>query len=214
MKRSGDWYRSAWMLVLGLYVFVSIAYVLGGAAGIRIGGAALGFNRASDNVLYEIDDRRAFLVRVSQSSNSESFSVVNYRRDNSPLGWFCGSCVLDGSVINNASYRKGDLVYSNVPHLSDIDVVDLGTGETFAVDVAEPPAGQRVDPAQIPLYRELGLTFDPEFKLSATTMSDSFERLPAQAESCIMFQLAFWFIFGVLLLLGIPRLLKRVRQAV
>jgi hypothetical protein len=210
---SRNWYGRTWIAVLSLYVGVSIIYFLFDASGVRIGGAAVSFNRNYDNTLYKIDNRRAFNVRVSDSPGFDSFSVVNYRRDFSPLGWVCGSCVLDGGVINVIDYRKGDLVYTDMPHLMGTDVANLATGETFDVDAPEPPPGQTVDPAQIALYRELGLTFDEQYKLSVANISSSLERLPARAESCVVFQLAFWFVFGVLLLLGIPKLINRLRRA-
>jgi hypothetical protein len=208
---SQNWYGRAWIALGILYLGVNIIYFLLGGSGVQIGGATISFNRTADNTLYEISDRWAFNVRVGATSGVESFSIVNYRRDLSPLGWVCGSCVLDGGVMNNAHYRKGDIVYTEFPHLSGVDVVNLATGEVFEIDAAEPPPGQRVNPEAIPLYRELGLTFDPEYKLSVANIGDAFERLPAQAESCVVVQLAFWFMFGVLLLLGIPRLINRFR---
>lgn len=212
--RIRNWYWTTWKIVIVLYIGVSVVYYVVGADTARVRRTPISFDRQYDNTLYKIDDQRAFLVNANADPNLDWFAVVNYRRDDSPLGWVCGSCVLDGSVINGVDYQKGDFVYTDQPDISKIDIANLVTGETFPVEVAAPPAGQIVDPAQIPRYRELGLTFEPQYRLTTATLQTSRQQLPAQAESCVVFQLAFWFVFGILALLGIPRLIRRLTMAV
>jgi hypothetical protein len=191
------WYIAVGGLLVGLFVLFNVAYRLG-AGGIEVSGASSSFDREFDHQLFKIDDRRAFLIF------DDNISVVKYAGGLAPFRPVCGTYEPDGSVINLAHFKKGDWVYSKYPEFDGPDAYNLRTEEVVKVDVPDRKGSERVDPATVPFYAEHGFTFDDALLLKPELVAKEHEPLSTMNESCVTFNAAFYLLFALMIVVGIP----------
>ncbi|NUP10398.1 MAG: hypothetical protein HOW73_30475 [Polyangiaceae bacterium] len=204
-----DWWLAVMTLLGGLFVVFNLIYRFG-FGGVSVSGADVSFNREFDGQLWKIDDHLAYRT----GKHPDDVAVVRYKSGAIPFRPVCGSCDLDGSLLNTAQFKKGAWVYSEYPELEGVDVVNIETGEKFEVDAKKPEPGKRSDPSTIAFYRDRGLTFDDDLRLDARRVAKEATPLSTINESCIVFNAAFFLLFGLmvvaLLLVFLTRVVRRV----
>jgi hypothetical protein len=193
-----SWYTAVGGLLAILFVLFNLYYRIG-ASGISFGGASTSFEREHDHQLFKIDDRNAFLV------HGEHISIVKYKGGLAPFQLTCGTYDLAGGVLGGADYRSGDWVYSNYPEFDGADAYNLRSGEVIELDVPRPQTG-RVDPKAVPFFVQHGLTFDPALALTPERVAKDHAELSTMNESCVTFNAAFYLLFGLMFIAGIPLL--------
>lgn len=212
-----DWIVAIAMLVGGLWLSFTVAYVMG-ASGVRLNGNALSFDRDGDDELYEIADGLAFEVWDTW------VSVVRTEPGVFPANPVCGRFDTAGMVIGHPNWIADGVVFTDVLGPNDTAAgVELATGallDRAALEArgllatkpaaeaprpgAKPPRdGARAAGAAPPTPRATAAPFDAE---QART---DFERVRPVQESCIVYNAAFVFLFLLLGLIAAPVALSR-----
>jgi hypothetical protein len=202
----------AWLAVnlvlAALFVGLNLAY-RAGADGVELKGGVASFDREFDGALFGIDATRAYRV-----SGSGDVSVVKIKPGTPPFRPVCGTTSLDGSLINLAMYQRGDWVYSGYPEFDGVDAYNVRTGETLSVDAPTPEPGKMSDPASVPEYRSRGLTFAAANKLTAERIMRGHRQLASIEESCVVFNAAFFLLFGASAVAGLWLTARALRSGV
>lgn len=185
------WYVAVWALLLVLFGAFFIAYKLG-ASGVRISGSVLSFNRQQDNLLFKIDDERAFNIHPLAELN-EFIAIVFYRKAYFPFSAVCGTYTPNGTVINNATYKKGDWIYTKYPYFKGTSVFNTSTKMVYAPFSPTPELGKDIKIEEVPFYQEKNFSFDESYKLSRQQIMQNFSPLSTCKESCMVVIVAFLF---------------------
>jgi hypothetical protein len=195
--RIPSWYWAVLLLTLGIVAALQLAYVLG-AGGVSVGGADVDFGRKYDRMVFAIDDARGFAV-----GGEDDIAIVKTRPGMPPFRPVCGRCELAGSILPAADYMHGDWVYSEWPDITDVDAVNLVTGETLVLDVPRSAPGKPLDPATVPEYVARGLDFAAEKKLTPRHLAGRYEDGRLIQESCLVLQMAGMLCLAIVAVIGL-----------
>lgn len=176
-----------------LYVVVCVAYYVFGASGVSFGGAGVGFEREKDRFVLRVDDARGFSLHGSGPP-----ALVRLKRAPFPLWPLCGRCELDGAIVPMVTHLDGDWAYTDFPMSGRPAAYNLATRET--VTVAAPPSAPLPAGAVVPEYAARGLALADEKKVTPRALAGRYEDGRAVKESCLVFQFAFWALYGVMFL--------------
>jgi len=202
------WFKGLGALLLLLWVLFNVAYRLGLTTVVVYGAEAPFADQKFDHTLYKIDELHGFLI-----GSSDDIAVVSYADGTFPFAPVCGSFEPKGRVLNLANYQKDDWVYSQYPQFGGPIATNLKTGQVLSGDAFTIPDDGPADPSQIPAYRENGLTFDPQYLLTPAKVAAGYPKLSTINDSCVTFNLAFFLLFIVMALIGIPLVLLAWRRA-
>lgn len=197
-------YVALWVSVSILFIASWIA-VQQGQSGLRFMGSRLSFTQYSTYQLYKIDDTLAFEVQ------NERVAVVSYEKTSglyALAGQYQHAPVeRPGSVfMPSADYRQGDYVYSAYP-AGQTTIVNMRTRETVGAQVPAAVMAERgwlIEVSQLPAYRERGLTAAEEQHLTPALIAAQYPPLPTYNENLFVVQMAYYLVFAVLLMGGIP----------
>lgn len=212
MKKSTQVYATIWIIVLMLFG-ASITSVTSGNGSIRFMGAKMNMAQGSTYQLYKINDSLAFEIQPNH------ISVVSYEKT-SGLYSFAGDYQhtpvdAPGSVfVVSADYQKDDYVYTSFP-MGRTSIVNIKTGETVGKLINADtmgPDGKPVDASQLPEYRQRGLVFADQYKLTNAKIMTQYPPLNTYNDNLFTVQLAFGLIFVLLTLGGIPLGIAQMRQ--
>ena len=195
------------LVLAALFVGLNLAY-RAGADAVEFKGGVASFDREFDGALFGIDAKRAYRV-----SGSGDVSVVKIKPGTPPFRPVCGTTTLDGSLINLAMYQRGDWVYSGYPEFDGVDAYNLKTGETLSVSAPTPAPGKMSDPLTIPEYRSRGLTFTDGNKLTPERIVRGHRQLASIEESCVVFNAAFFLLFGASAVAGLWLTARALRSS-
>ena len=201
------WYKLCSITAIAAMLLLQLYYALG-FSGFSIDGNDFSFKRGYERQLYEINGKHAFSVSHS------SVAVVKVG-DSFPLFRLCGACESRGSVLNLARYRKGSWVYTDMIFARGPIAYDTESGETFSLEAAPKKPG-KVDPDDVPFYKEHGFTFDKEAIVDKEWVERKFKPLSTVHEMCTILQAAGFCILAIILLIGgvlLPIGLARRRRA-
>jgi hypothetical protein len=185
-------------VTFGFFVLLNAYYRLG-AGGVSVSGADVSFERRFDVELFDAKDGLAFLL-----TKSGSVSLVKIERGAFPFCPLCGEWEPAGSVVNVVGYSKGAWIYSD--HASPFfEAWNLETGESVDLDASLGPLREH-----LPIELEaVGLDYDAEHRLTDQLVARDYPALSPINESCVVFNMAFFLIFVVLLTIAVTFLLRR-----
>jgi hypothetical protein len=187
------WFRQAFMIVLGLFISLNIFYAMG-ASGVLAGTSALDFARDFDYQLYEFKDDLGFSV------DREGGRVEVVYIDTAPILFrpMCGTYQANGYPMPGADFRKGDWLYTEYPQYSDIDALNLQTGETYDVPGIAKDTTAEIDWSTVEFYLKNGLEINDKYRLKGESVEKEFAMVSTMNESCLIFNAAFYFVFAML----------------
>jgi len=155
-------------------------------------GFHFGFREIAGTKLYRINDRIAFEVQP-ETDLFNGVTIRGYRPTNAFIRFICGACEADYAEVDmtSAKYIKGDFVYTDYPQheKAKTDIVNLRTGETINVEVADNPP--TIDLSTLPEYRERRLPADEKYKLSADYVKANFAPLSTYTGTCVVVHIVF-----------------------
>lgn len=201
----GKWvriYKASWLIVIVLFIVFMIAYQLG-AKKIYIRGINFQMPVGGSYQLYKINDSLA--IQVTKDGFQ---SVLEYEKTKG-LETLAGKYRVNGERVFmvTADYMKGDYIYSSFPQ-GNTTIVNIQTGEVVGKAAEE---GVIIsDIGELPEYKSRNLTAEEGYLLKIDKIKSNFDELSTFQEGIYTIILAFMLIVIIMLLLGIPILLKRV----
>ncbi|HWR38996.1 MAG TPA: hypothetical protein VN611_05820 [Patescibacteria group bacterium] len=213
MKKYAQIYIAVWVLVVILFGS-SVVAVSSGNGTLRFMGTRVNLAQGSSYQLYKINDSLAFELQNGR------ISLVSYEKTSglyALAGEYQHTPVdAPGSVFMvSADYQQEDYVYSANP-MGRTTIVNVKTGEKVGQLVkADPLAAdyKPVDARQLPEYRQKGLVFEEQYKLTLGKISEKYQRLYTYSEKLFVLEMAFMLIFFILALAGIPLFKSRARHS-
>lgn len=206
-------YIQAWVVVMVLFVVFMAAFA-SGKGSLRFIGSTIHLNQYTTYRLYKINESLAFEI------GNGHVSLVNYETTSGLYG-IAGDyqhAPNEGTNIFmvSADYRKDDYVYSTYP-MGKTTIVNLKTGEVVGKLVEANPITDLdfapVDASQLPAYRQRGLVFDDQYKLTIEKIIAQYEQLNTYDENLFVVEMAFICVFVILIFFGIPILISRYKNA-
>ncbi|MBX7082848.1 MAG: hypothetical protein K1X88_26825 [Nannocystaceae bacterium] len=204
--RIPSWWWAVASTTVAVVLVIELAYLFG-ASGIEFSGAQTSFDREHDKVLFAVDERRGFVTR-----DGRDVALVQIAPGTFPFRPVCGRCELDGSVFNLAQFLHDDWVYTSMPHITDVDAINLRTGETLQASLTDPGRSPE-DAAQIPEFAAHGLDFADDKRLDLGRLASLYPDGRLINESCIVVQMAAIVALGIVAALGLVLLATRGRRA-
>lgn len=197
-RRIPNWLGAVTWVTFGLFVLLNVYYRLG-AGGVSVSGADVSFERRFDVELFDAKNDLAFLL-----TRSGAISLVKIARGAFPFCPLCGEWEPAGSVVNVVGYRKGPWIYSDVASPFS-EAWNVETGESVDLEASLGSLD-----AQLPVELEaVGLDFGAEHRVTDVMVARDFPRLATINESCVVFNMAFFLIFVVLMAIAVTFLLRR-----
>ncbi len=185
-------------VTFGLFVLLNLYYRLG-ADGVSVSGADVSFERQRDVALFDAKNGYALLLTAPGV-----ISLVKVERGAFPFCPLCGEWEPAGSVVNLVGYRKGAWLYSDQASPFS-EAWNIETGESVDLD-----ASLGSLQGHLPIELEAaGLDFDAEHRLTGAVVARDYPALSAIGESCVVFNMAFFLIFIVLMAIAVTFLLRR-----
>ncbi len=191
---------------VAVVLVIELAYMFG-ASGIEFSGAQTSFGREHDKVLFAVDDQRGFVTR-----GERDVALVKIAPGTFPFRPVCGRCELDGSIFNLAEFLHDDWVYTSMPHVTDVDAINLRTGETVQATLSDPGRSPE-DAAQIPEYAARGLDFAADKRLGPQRLAGLYPDGRLINESCIVVQMAALVALGLVAAMGLVLVVTRGRRS-
>jgi len=207
-------YLQAWGIVLMLFA-VMLVMVMSGKGSMRVFGSSIDLSEYSVYQLYKINDSLAFEVGRGY------VSLVSYQRTSGiyALAGDYEHAPNEGKNVFmvSADYLKDDYIYSTFP-MGKTTIVNLKSGETVGKlvdsDPLNDPDFKPIDASQLPEYRQRGLVFEDRYKLTPEKVKAEYPVLSTYNERIFIVEMAFFCIFILLVMAGIPILLHTVRRQV
>lgn len=197
-------YVEACGIVLILFI-VMLAAVMSGKDLMRVFGSSIDLSQYGVYQLYKVNDSLAFEIGKGY------ISLVSYQRTSGiySLAGDYEHAPNEGKNVfmAGADYLKDDYVYSTFP-MGKTTIVNLRSGETIGKlvykDPLNDPVFKPIDASELPEYRQRALVFDDRYKLTPEMVKAVYPRLNTYNERVFIVEMAFFCIFIVLLIAGIP----------
>ncbi len=195
-----NWYWKIFSILLTMYLSISLFYILGIDTSTSNKKSKFSLNREYDFSLYKINELMAFSI-----SKSKYISLVKYKKTIAPFCFLCGEFEPDGTVINGIQYKKGDWFYTDFTNPFN-EALNISTLELLDI-IDEGFSGK--DLTENEVFKEKNLIFSDSHKIDDTYIKNNFAPISTLNESCIIFNSAFIFLFGVWVIIGLLIFIKK-----
>lgn len=187
---------------------------MSGKNSMRVFASTIDLSEYSVYQLYKINDSLAFEIGKGY------ISLVSYQKTSGiyALAGDYEHAPNEGKNIFMAAadYLKDDYIYSTFP-MGKTTIVNLKSSEIIGKlvdkDSLNDPDFRLIDASQLPEYRQRALVFDDRYKLTPEKIKASYPILNTYNERIFIVEMAFFCVFILLLMAGIPIVVAHRKKA-